>query len=377
MDLSSPRDTGLDDLIGAIYDCVIDPSLWRDTVDRIRRRYGFHNAVLGVTGASTNKVILNIAVNIPDAMLSILVGYGPDLVEVWGGWERLAATPLEEPRLNSELRPPDWADNPYFRDFAVPQGIVDAVAIVLEGDQRTIANIAFGIHHSTPPVTEAVLDELRILAPHLRRAVAIGRLLEDTIGAAASFADALDAAAAGVVLVDGAQRVVHANRAASDMLSAGDPIRVAGGRLELATELAPGAFRRAVETAGEASSGSKGIGVPARRLNGDPLTVQAMPLERRRGSNTPSAAVAAVFISEATRGPANSPDILAALFDLTPAESRIFTLVAAGGELAEIAEQLSISPWTVKTHLRRIYHKTGRKSRAGLVRLARDIAPPG
>ena len=377
MDYSPPREDSVDDLIGAIYDCVIDPGRWQATVERIRRRYGFFNGVLGVNGPATNEVVLDIMTGIPEAMLPVMKNAkSEEIIRMWGGWSFIAGVPLEEPVRQSDVRPPDWADSVYYEDFVRPQQIVDSVAIVLVRDPRTVATISFGMQADVAPVIEPVMDELRILAPHMRRAVVIGRLLETSLAAASTFADALDAAADGVVLVDATRRVVHANRAATAMLKAGDPVRVIAGQLELSTELVPGSLQRAIDTAAEATAGSKGTGVPARRLNGQPLTLQVMPLERRTGANTPVRAVAAVFISEAASGPATSADLLAVLFDLTPAEARVFGLVAQGRELGEISQELSIALATVKTHLARIYHKTGQSSRSGLVRLARDIAPP-
>lgn len=373
---SSAYADGLDELIGAIYDCVIDPSRWRDTVDRIRRRYGFHNGVLGVNGPATNEVVLDIAINIPPDMMPVMGSNGDEIVRMWGGWPRIAAVPLEEPLRQSDVRPPDWEDGPYYRNFVGPQGIVDSVAIALLRDARTVANISFGVHKSRPPLTDDVLDDLRILAPHLRRAVVISRLLEHATATADSFAAALDASTAGVVLLDGERRIVHANQVARAMLAAGDPIVEADGQLELAAEVVAGALRRAIVSAAEAVAGSKGAGVPARRLDGTPLTVQIMPLERRRGARTPSRAVAAVFVSEASSGPATSAEILGVVFDLTPAEARVFALVVTGLGLVEIGAELSISPTTVKSHLARIYQKTGQNSRAGLVTLAHDVAPP-
>ena len=87
--------------------------------------------------------------------------------------------------------------------------------------------------------------------------------------------------------------------------------------------------------------------------------------------------MSAILIADAATGPATSAEILGALFDLTPAEARIFTLIASGVTLGEIGAQLGISSTTAKTHLARIYHKTGQNSRAGLVRLAQDVAAPG
>lgn len=376
MEYPPPREDSLDDLIGAIYDCVIDPMRWSDTVDRIRRRYGFFNGVLGVNGPATNEIILDIVVNIPEPMLSVMRrAKSEDVIRMWGGWPLIAAVPLEEPIRQSDVRPPDWQESDYFDDFIKPQDIVDSVVIVLVRDSRTVANISFGVHRSGPVLEEAILDELRVLAPHLRRAVTIGRMLENAMATTSTFAEALDAAAAGVVLVDAGRDVVHANRAAAAMLAAGDPIRTAAGQLELTHELVAGSLQRAIDTASGANADSTGTGVPARRADGQPLTVQVMPLGRRTGFGAPRAA-AAVFVSEAVSGPASSSEILGVLFNLTPAEARLFGLLAQGRELPEIARDLGISLATARTHLAHIYQKTGQSSRAGLVHLARDIAPP-
>lgn len=62
-------------------------------------------------------------------------------------------------------------------------------------------------------------------------------------------------------------------------------------------------------------------------------------------------------------------------FNLSPAELRILEQVIEGKSNKEIAEELFLSPWTVKTHIKNIYKKMQVNSRAAAVRLAfkRDI----
>ena len=62
-------------------------------------------------------------------------------------------------------------------------------------------------------------------------------------------------------------------------------------------------------------------------------------------------------------------------FDLSPAEIRILEQVTEGKSNKEIAEEVYLSPWTVKTHIKNIYKKMHVNSRAAAVRLAlkRDI----
>lgn len=62
-------------------------------------------------------------------------------------------------------------------------------------------------------------------------------------------------------------------------------------------------------------------------------------------------------------------------FNLTPSEIRILEQVIDGKSNKEIAEEVFLSPWTVKTHIKNIYKKMHVNSRAAAVRLAlkRDI----
>jgi DNA-binding CsgD family transcriptional regulator len=54
---------------------------------------------------------------------------------------------------------------------------------------------------------------------------------------------------------------------------------------------------------------------------------------------------------------------------LTPTEVRVLRAVVEVGGIRDTAAALSISPTTVKTHLRHIFQKTGVKGQIDLIRL--------
>jgi DNA-binding CsgD family transcriptional regulator len=58
------------------------------------------------------------------------------------------------------------------------------------------------------------------------------------------------------------------------------------------------------------------------------------------------------------------------VLSLTPREREIVRFVAGGLDNNAVADQLSISPFTVKTHINRAMQKLGVTGRAQLVRVA-------
>jgi DNA-binding NarL/FixJ family response regulator len=74
------------------------------------------------------------------------------------------------------------------------------------------------------------------------------------------------------------------------------------------------------------------------------------------------------LLSAAVRAPAAQPDHDPD--ELTPRESDVLRLIAAGKSNREIARALYVSEATVKTHVNRIFAKTGSRDRAQAIRYA-------
>ena len=69
-------------------------------------------------------------------------------------------------------------------------------------------------------------------------------------------------------------------------------------------------------------------------------------------------------------------EVAAAIFDLSPAQKRTAGLVVEGLSLPEIAERMSITANTARTHLNRVFEKTGVRTQPALVRVLLSSAPP-
>jgi DNA-binding CsgD family transcriptional regulator len=368
------------ELIGLLYDCAIDPQRWEPALDAIYLELGFVNAALGIQAMPSGAPLLMVERGLQPAAALKTPEYFAGTLELWGGAKRIMEYPLDEPILLTQATGRTSFPGFYSWDrFAAPAGLIDLMVIAFARDADIIGSVAMGRHESQGPVGEPEMAALRLIAPHFRRAVAISRLLELKTVEAATFSSALESLSSGIVLVDEQLGVVHANGAASAMMETGDPIRRIAGKLVFSHPLATAALADAVAHCADAEHdlGRRGLGVPLKRKNGEALVAHVLPLrvgEVRPGLN--ASATAAIFIAAAAAQPQLPGDALALLYDLTPAESRVFEFVAAGEVPADIANRLGVATATVKTHLLRVFQKTGCNRQADLVKLAGSLAMP-
>ena len=110
------------ELVGGIYDAVIDPALWTEAVDAIRREFRFHIAMMGVSKLPGNEIVVNVSANVAPAFVTSIVHYGPEMLELWGGVTGAMRFVVDEPTLNGPLLPPNWRQNRYYLEWAKPQG---------------------------------------------------------------------------------------------------------------------------------------------------------------------------------------------------------------------------------------------------------------
>ena len=64
------------------------------------------------------------------------------------------------------------------------------------------------------------------------------------------------------------------------------------------------------------------------------------------------------------------------IYGLSPAQQRVAALVAEGLSLAEIATRMAITANTARTHLNRIFEKTGVRTQTALVRVLLSAVTP-
>ena len=192
----------------------------------------------------------------------------------------------------------------------------------------------------------------------------------------------LDLLTVGIALVDGAGRLVHANEAAQAMLDSKSAVRKDGDVLTARDGKSAADLREAIEKAVGGSTidlPSTGIAVPLTAADDRDLAAWVLPLDGGLRSKlaAPFAARAAIFLREIGGDAIPFPgELFVKRYALTPAECRVLMMLVQGMTPREAGDALGISEPTVKTHLQRLFSKTGTDRQSELMRLAMSALAP-
>jgi len=129
---------------------------------------------------------------------------------------------------------------------------------------------------------------------------------------------------------------------------------------------------------GERAVGTRGFAIPLKKSNGEQYVAHVLPLTSgsRRLAGVSYSAVAAVFVQKADLDLPSPVETIARIYKLTAAEMRVLMATVQIGRIREIAAVLGLSVPTVKTHLRRLFEKTGTKRQADLIKLVAGYMSP-
>jgi len=377
--LSAPADfhdqQQLSDLIGVVYDAAIDPSRWEDAIARAAQ-------FVGGTGAG----LFCKDVGVPHASIPHRVGFQTPLPvalfqQIYPAAEGHFLGDLDQPIATTDLMSfGELAESELYRQWAEPQGLVDFLSAVV--DRTTISAAIFGVfrHERNGVVDDHARRQMRLIAPHIRRAVLIGRMFEFKAAEVATFVDTLDGLSAGMFLVDAAGRLIHANAAGHALLGASDILNSVGGRLVAGDAHIDRTLRDVFAAAGQGdvAIGTKGIAVPLIGKDGERYIAHALPLTSgaRRRAGVVSTVAAALFVRKATLAAPSTPQAIGSAFKLTPTELRVLMAIVEVGGVPEVATAFGIADTTVRTHVTRLFEKTGTSRQADLVKLVAGYATP-
>lgn len=372
-----PSDSDLSELIGSIYDAALDPSLWPAVLKECA-------AFVGGTGAG----LFCKTMGQPSGRLFYDDGSLPASYKRLYFEQYMALDPTTAGQLGrgvgdivatADLIPyHEFVQSRFYRELAAPHGLVDCVLSVL--DKNALGVLLFAVHRGEQHGLADAGSRARMaqLTPHVRRAALICELMDLKQVESNMLAAALDGLSAATFLVTASGLVVHANESGLAMVDDGRVLRIDRGRLAIPDSAAGLEEAIALTAGGDSRLGARGVGVPIGTLDGAPYIAHVLPLNSgaRARARARYAASAAVFVHRGALPELTAPDLLVKLYGLTKCEVRVLIAIAQLGGVAATASAIGVGEATVRTHLHRIFEKTGARNQAGLVRLLAGVTNP-
>jgi len=212
------------------------------------------------------------------------------------------------------------------------------------------------------------------------RTPAAARTPEPQAADAAAFADILDGLDASLYLVDADGRLIHANAAGRAVLDACNLLLEIRGLLMSCDPMVTHRLRQAFAASGrgDAAAGTRESAIPMVGLDGVRHIAHVLPLTSgpRRRAGAAYRAVAALFVRKVALTIPPRSDALRDAFRLTPTELRVLLAIVELGGIPEVAAALGVAATTVRTHVRRLFEKTGTARQADFVKLVAGYATP-
>lgn len=349
------------DLIDRIYEAGMSFDRWPDALTRMADLLGARDASLGAMAPEGLPWIFAPRTD-PEFMRLYAEAYHP-LNQVWQGVTRRGVGRATSDAMVMPRE--DLVRSAFHNEWSRPQGYNTHMGtmVLAEEGWRTVLML--------PGRESFGEDELRLLetlAPHLRRAVQMNiRLAQGDLNSGVT-ARLLEEMPTAAFVLDADARVLFANAAADELFRSG-AVRIVQGALSAHGGEGATSLRGLVTRCAMGGLDENGGVVQIARPGAAPLCLQVTPARREAPLLGPGMPAAIVFDAGAAAAGSDPGQRLRARYGLTAAEAALALEIAKGDGKPAAARRLGISFATARTHLSRIFEKTGVHRQAELVRL--------
>jgi DNA-binding CsgD family transcriptional regulator len=361
-------------LIGEIHDAALDVTGWEVFLEDLADALDGHIVNLGYTAATGAALGMERVVRF-DPVERRLYHEHFRTEDPWvGAAFRQGLFRTGVVALGREVVPPDEYERTAFHnEFGRRLGLRGGLSAVIDAGPQVVAALSASERPAGRVFGSEEVELVRRLLPHLQRALTVHERLNVLSSRQEAAESALDRLPFGVLLLDHLGRAVFVNRAAHLIVSGNDGLRLERNLLTASTGRPQRALRDAIARALAVSGGAlvhPGGALRILRPSGRrayEVVAAALPagqpfVPRRRSR-------VVVFITDPENPRPDRGELLRQLYGLTPAETRLAAALANGSTMEQAAGALDISIHTARTHLKRLFEKTGTRRQSQLVRL--------
>ena len=355
-------------IVSTIHAAAIDPDHWIEAMGLIRATFSSTSAAL-ITADGKSRVI-----NSAYLPATAEQAYRDHYRRVDYVLDAVEHGPVGLIRSGEQLVALN-ARSEFNADWLHPYRMQDGLFVRLTPGPRPTCFLVATSKQDSAFATSENVQAVGALVPHLQQALRVRNHLTELAHKADDVAEAVDHIRHAVFVVGKAGVVHHLNRVAEDIVADGDGPFVRSERLGIGIPSVDATLHRDIANAlGDGCGTRSGGSLLCPRVSGKrSYVVHVMPFTSASSEDREPRAL--VIVVDPARHPEPTNDLLRRVYGLTRAEAEIALRVSRGQGLKPISDEMSLSMATVKTHLQRVFAKTGSHRQAELVRLLMAITP--
>ena len=376
------NESDFSELIGLLYQGALETQPWQSALPALREALDAEvvSLVLRPPSADDQGVILNCVRPDQSSHNSNVTLADPNDWQVSAYREQFfsldpfVSLPLGKVVALEDILPDkDLVTSDYYLHYLKPINLFRILGVDTSEPGGMLARLRFSRSASEARFKTTERQLLTLLTPHLSRAIEIYAKLNRMTSERDLYAGAVNQLSVASIILDEQGRMLTTNAVGRALLDQGEGLSLRDGHLHIEGRDINKELQEALtniiraQLHGETSV-VRALRVPRPGGRSDlGLVVRPVPASQwSEGQVSPSAAV---FISDPDLQESTSRPILGALFELTPAEANLATLLARGLSLAQVSVAQNISQHTARAQLKSIFAKTGVSRQAELVRL--------
>lgn len=358
------------DLLKALYRGPLETVPWQDFLGLLRREFPVDGAILILRQPSNNDLGAIIRDGFPELPAGQNTLYSQKLYAID---PFINLPPGKVITLEEHVGMDTLLNSEFYTLSLKPFGIFHLLGVDFQSTDGLKASLRLSRTQQSPPFTDRDKALCEVLVSHLQQATQLHARINSIQSELSLYANAVGQLSVATLLLDEKSQILRCNATARQLLAEQDGIQIQAGKLLIDNDQSQQQLRRILGQA---------LSAPRQQQPGvvDALSIQrpsgkqalglvVRPVPRDEWSDGQASPTVAIFISDPEQKTQASQQVLAQLFELTPAEARLALLLADGASLDQAVASLSISRNTGRAHLRSIFSKTGINQQTQLVSL--------
>lgn len=363
----------LQTLITDIYDAALDSHKWIDVLEKLVHTLQAEQAYMRTINTESNEIKLSYSYN-----------KDPDWTQAYKDYYI-----HKDPWLNNLLKEnktviacthhhmsdKDYEALEYHRDLVTPQGIHYGLGGKILIKDKIANYLALNRDRKNNGFENEYLETLKILTPHIQKALLINEKTNDIKLENNFFRDILNQVNSPLLMVNEFGKILFINLLAEDIINQQANLTIKNNHIIILSQEENNKLQSLINqaTANNTSLQQGGAMCYTNTANHTSVSILVSPVNPELVNSDIKINNSALLILSANQLQNTfSIERLKGLYNFTPAEARLSMYLCQGLTLEEVSEILSLSKNTLRSQLRSCFYKTGISRQSELIRLVNN-----